>query len=118
MKAVIFAAALAGTLAGAAYAQQEGLVNLNVSDNQVSVPIGIAAQACGVSVDALQVDTTTNTVTECELDQENQALQSYINNSNRQTAPGQQEGGGNANAPGQQEGGGKANAPGQQSGGG
>ncbi|HEX2258069.1 MAG TPA: hypothetical protein VHG92_15470 [Afifellaceae bacterium] len=98
MKTFAAAAVAIGMASSAALAQQEGLVNVDVGENQVQVPIGIAAQACGVSVDALVVDDS-NTVTNCELDQDNQAFQNFVN---RGAGGGQGQGQGKENAPGQQ----------------
>jgi len=57
MKSTIGAAVLAlGVLVSPAFAQtQEGLVNVNISDNNttVQVPIDVAAQVCGVSVEVI-----------------------------------------------------------------
>jgi hypothetical protein len=39
--------------ASASAQRQEGLVNVNVSDNVVQVPIGVAANVCGVSAAVL-----------------------------------------------------------------
>ena len=102
-KATIAAAGLALALSGAAFAQnQDGLVNVAVDDslndiasnNAVQIPIGIAAQVCGVSVDALAIDEATNTATGCTLTQEmvsdNEAFNNFVN-----------RGGGNEAAPGQ-----------------
>jgi hypothetical protein len=36
-----------------AYAQQEGLVNLNIDDVTVQIPLSVAANICGVAVDVL-----------------------------------------------------------------
>jgi hypothetical protein len=41
---------------------QEGLVNLALQDTTVQVPIGIAANICGVAVNALATDTLTGPV--------------------------------------------------------
>jgi hypothetical protein len=52
--AVTAAAVTAVTLAGGATAQnQSGLVNVAVVDNTVQIPIGVAANVCGVSVNVL-----------------------------------------------------------------
>jgi len=40
-------------LSGPARAQQEGLVNLNVDNVTVQIPVAVAADICGVSVDVL-----------------------------------------------------------------
>jgi len=99
LAAAAFAVGMASSAALAQ--QQEGLVNVNVSGTQVQVPIGIAAQVCGVSVDALVIDES-NTVTDCELTQEdvaqNEAFQNFVN---RGQGGGQGQGQGRANAPGQ-----------------
>ena len=56
-----------GATAGSASAQptqQTGLVNLAITDNTVQLPIAIAANVCGVSVNALaQQFSQTNTTT-------------------------------------------------------
>ena len=77
--------------AGSAFAQQDGLVNLNVEGNTVQVPVAVAAQVCGVSVDALAIDDS-NTVTGCDdVDADSPALSGFMDRPE----------GGNANAPGQ-----------------
>jgi hypothetical protein len=48
-------ALLALGVAGVANAQQQGLVNVNIEDVTVVVPINAAANICGVSVNALNV---------------------------------------------------------------
>lgn len=55
MTLVVALGALTATMPGAAQPQQNGLVNINVSDNTVLVPISIAANVCGVTV-AILVD--------------------------------------------------------------
>jgi hypothetical protein len=47
------AALLSFGLAGPADAQQEGLVNVNITDVEAAVPIGILANVCGVNVNVL-----------------------------------------------------------------
>jgi len=44
---------MVATVAPAAAANQQGLVNVAVVNNTVQIPIGIAANVCGVTVDAL-----------------------------------------------------------------
>ena len=48
-----------GILAGPAAAQpeQEGLVNVNISDNEVLLGIGVAANVCNVNVGVIQDNT-------------------------------------------------------------
>jgi hypothetical protein len=55
LASVVATVALALGLAtsGGAQPEQSGLVNINVSDNTVQVPIGIAANVCGVDVIAI-----------------------------------------------------------------
>ena len=58
------AAAVAATCLGfaaapAPAANQEGLVNVSVTDNTVQVPIGIAANVCDVTVAVLSTGTFT-----------------------------------------------------------
>lgn len=47
---------------GAGAANQSGLVNVDVSNNTVQVPIGIAANVCGVAANVLAQSTTTSPV--------------------------------------------------------
>jgi hypothetical protein len=74
------ALALAGTgligMAAPASAQpvtQEGLVNVNVTDVAVQVPVGVAANICDVNV-AVLVDTFLDSPTDCNADTEQQAF--------------------------------------------
>lgn len=50
---VTMCAALAVTVAPASAAQQRGLVNINLEDNVVQVPVAIAANVCDVDVAVL-----------------------------------------------------------------
>src|SRR5436190_6272304 len=63
---VIIAAVLSlGVMAGPAAAQptqQQGLVNVAVTDNTVQVPIGVAANICGVTAAVLADQISTNSV--------------------------------------------------------
>jgi len=47
------AALTVGAMAAPAYAQQEGLVNVNVEDVVIQVPIGVAANVCNLDVAVL-----------------------------------------------------------------
>lgn len=64
--AVLLALALTMALAvvssGAAQPNQRGLVNVAVVDNTVQIPIGIAANVCGVAVNILASSTVTGPV--------------------------------------------------------
>jgi hypothetical protein len=51
--------ALAVVSAGAAQPEQSGLVNVAVVDNTVQIPIGVAANVCGVAVNILASATAT-----------------------------------------------------------
>jgi hypothetical protein len=51
----------------ASAAQQSGLVNLNVEDNTVQIPVALAANVCGVTVAILAQDLTDGTA-ECDSD--------------------------------------------------
>jgi hypothetical protein len=51
--------ALAVVSAGAAQPEQSGLVNVAVVDNTVQIPIGVAANVCGVAVNILASATVT-----------------------------------------------------------
>jgi hypothetical protein len=71
------ALSLAGTglLAAPSAAQpvtQEGLVNVNITDVAVQVPVGIAANVCDVNV-AVLVDTFLDQAADCNADTEQQA---------------------------------------------
>lgn len=63
--AVAFVTALAALAASspAAAAQQSGLVNINVEDNVVQVPVAIAANICDVTVAVLVSDLTDGSAT-------------------------------------------------------
>ncbi len=63
---------LLGAPASAQPVTQEGLVNLNVTDVAVQVPIGVAANICDVNV-AVLVDTFLDQGTDCNADTEQQA---------------------------------------------
>jgi hypothetical protein len=60
---VLSVVAIALPASAAAQPRQEGLVNVNVSDNVVQVPIGIAANICGVGVGVLVSEIDTGPVT-------------------------------------------------------
>jgi hypothetical protein len=49
----------AGGRGGGGGGNQEGLINLYVADNTVQVPVGIAANICGVAANVLAQQTTT-----------------------------------------------------------
>ena len=51
--ALVLTMALAVVSAGAAQPNQSGLVNVAVVDNTVQIPIGVAANVCGVAVNVL-----------------------------------------------------------------
>jgi hypothetical protein len=51
----------AGGAGGGGGANQQGLVNLYVADNVIQVPVGIAANLCGISANVLAQDVTTGT---------------------------------------------------------
>ena len=55
--ALVATMALAVVSTAAAQPNQRGLVNVAVVDNTVQIPIGIAANVCGVSVNVLSVST-------------------------------------------------------------
>lgn len=65
LAALVCAFALALVSTGAAQPEQDGLVNVAVVDNTVQIPIGIAANVCGVSVNLLASATATAPV-DCE----------------------------------------------------
>ena len=73
-KTLTLAAATAMTLgtAGAWAQTQDGLVNVSVDDNTVQVPVSVAANVCGVEVNAL-ADLVGSDETACEIDQETAA---------------------------------------------
>jgi hypothetical protein len=56
--AVVAAAVVAlGVAAGPASAQQQGLVNVDISGNTVQVPVAVAANVCGVQANVIATDT-------------------------------------------------------------
>ena len=59
---------LAGVSAASAQPHQSGLVNVAVVDNTVQIPIGVAANVCGVSVAVLAEDLAGGPVT-CDIAQ-------------------------------------------------
>ncbi|MDQ3430196.1 MAG: hypothetical protein M3479_09660 [Actinomycetota bacterium] len=66
-----FAAVLAtgavslGIVAGPASAQQDGLVNVNISGNTVQVPVAVAANLCNVAVNVLAQDLAQDGTADC-----------------------------------------------------
>jgi hypothetical protein len=71
-KIATVAAILAFTASPVLAAQQKGLVNVSVDGNNVQVPIGVAAEVCGVSVDLIQAAAEENR-TACKIDQQTAA---------------------------------------------
>ena len=57
--AVVATMALAIVSTGSAQPNQNGLVNVAVVDNTVQIPIGVAANVCGVAVNILATATAT-----------------------------------------------------------
>jgi hypothetical protein len=109
----ILAAAMMG---GPALAQQEGLVNVNVGDvkalndigvlngSSVQVPIGIAAQVCGVDANVI-AQQGQGAPANCKVEQA-QSTDSFINyvSSHNPSGSGGNNGGGGNGAGGKQEG--------------
>jgi hypothetical protein len=70
--------------------EQEGLVNVNcvVCDNntQVAIPIGVAAQVCGVDANVI-AEQKEAALTECEINEQtvssHQALQNFVKKGNK-----------------------------------
>jgi hypothetical protein len=62
-----------GAASASAQPQQNGLVNINISDNVVQVPIGIAANVCDVNV-AVLVDDFLDAAEPCRADAAGQAF--------------------------------------------
>ena len=58
-----FVAALATATGASAQTEQNGLVNINVEDNVVQVPVAIAANICDVTVAVLVSDLTDGSAT-------------------------------------------------------
>jgi hypothetical protein len=54
---VVAAVAALGIATGPASAQQNGLVNVDVSNNTVQVPVAVAANVCGVAVNVIATNT-------------------------------------------------------------
>jgi hypothetical protein len=92
MKKILATTGLAFVLTtGAAYAQQQdGLVNVAVSDVNilndlkltapvtVQVPVDVAANVCGVDVNVLSEQVKTNPTYSCEAKQNAQALSAFV----------------------------------------
>jgi hypothetical protein len=57
---------LMGAASVSAQPQQNGLVNINVSDNVIQVPVSVAANVCGVTVAALVSDLRQEGETTCD----------------------------------------------------
>ncbi len=68
-------AVAASLLMGSALAQteQDGLVNINVEDNVVQVPVSVAAEVCGIDAAVLVAEFVGTDKTACEIDQETAA---------------------------------------------
>ena len=84
--AVVLAAALAMLVLAspASAARQEGLVNVNVEDNTILVPIAIAANICDVTIAALVVDLQDGSAT-CDAFAESNATVTEPRNNSRHT---------------------------------
>ena len=65
-------------------AVQEGLVNVNVEDNTILVPVGIAASVCDVTLAVLVIDLQDGSAT-CEAFAESNATVTEPTNNSRQT---------------------------------
>ncbi len=63
---LVLTALMVATTAMPASAQQEGLVNLEISGNTVQVPIAVAANICDVSVNVVAQNTEPGSTTTCE----------------------------------------------------
>jgi hypothetical protein len=89
LKSIVTAAVVALGIAGTAQAAQEGLVNVKVGNiaalndlniangTSVSVPIGIAAQVCGVDANVLAKQGQ-GAIPDCTVNQE-QSTESFVN---------------------------------------
>ena len=62
---VLSAVAVLGATAPASAARQSGLVNINVEDNVVQVPVSVAANVCDLTVAALVADLRDTGETTC-----------------------------------------------------
>jgi hypothetical protein len=60
--ALVATVPLAAVSSSAAQPQQSGLVNVAVVDNTVQIPIGVAANVCGVAANVLATATVTSPV--------------------------------------------------------
>ena len=96
------AAMLIAVPSAQAQQQQEGLVNIALDDTSptIAVPIGIAAQVCGVDVGVIQDARDKNTAVKCDQgDINNPVLQNFINSNaggnQNSNAGGNQNAGGN-----------------------
>jgi hypothetical protein len=71
--AVLVVSIAAMAMPASASAQQEGLVNVDISGNNVQVPIGIAANICDVNV-AVLVDDFLDSAAPCRSDAQGRAV--------------------------------------------
>ena len=60
------AALMVAMIAMPASAQQQGLINLEISGNTVQVPVAVAANICDVSVNVVAENTEPGETTTCE----------------------------------------------------
>ena len=60
------AALMVAMMAMPASAQQQGLINLEISGNTVQVPVAVAANICDVSVNVVAENTEPGSTTTCE----------------------------------------------------
>lgn len=102
-KKTMIAAGAALFLSSAAFAQQEGLVNVNVTDVailndlqlqapiNVQAPIGIAAAVCGIDANVLAQQATGDENFTCEAKNNSQAFSNLVS---RQQGGGGGQGGG------------------------
>jgi hypothetical protein len=70
---VVGAALLTLALGSAAFAQQEGLVNVNVEGVNVQVPVAVAAQVCDVNINVIAEQYRESEEPVCTIDQETAA---------------------------------------------
>src|SRR3712207_3815891 len=81
--AVVVSTMVMASSAGAA--RQTGLVNVNVEDNVVQIPIAVAANICDVTVAVLAADIADNGSATCTTDADSEATVTRAQPNDRQT---------------------------------
>ncbi len=86
--ALLTSALLLAIMAMPASAQQTGLVNINIEDNVIQVPVAVAANICDVDVNILAVDLADDGQANCEADADGTATANRGGGGQGQGPPG------------------------------